>query len=387
MNNNDSSNDDDDDRESITPPNGKKIESSTPNFQQDHGIKEHNNHINEKNHKNPPMYDDEFRKKRKRNLGRSARRRRKKLLELEAVVGSSTSTSTSSSSLSSTISSNTVHQTMASMERIIIDETSRPQTPSLVPTDRQYTWPAVEKLRTLSDADQQALVQQLGYLPGNALQVVARASAIPGLSSVCSSKKDDPIVLKLYPIVVRQENEGKGGRNKPRRRKKNALSDNDPSNGPTSFNILVPGSEHDEVKSPPLLEPFPTIYWVTHPQVRAWISKLEVEQLGTTLERRLQQNPNALEQMKRAHGSYGTERCQLLTSQDWQWIQARKYQPAFDVARGVAGIRNPSSIKCLHAHAAHYWSGCQENIVGQWVVEQVQDLLLRSQSQATIDKE
>ena len=126
------------------------------------------------------------------------------------------------------------------------------------------------------------------------------------------------------------------------------------------------------------MEPFPTIYWVTNPRVKALISKLELEKMGLELEQRLKESANDLESMKKAHQEYGNERLDLITSssKDWKWIQEKGWEPAFASSRGVAGIRNLASIKCLHAHAAHYWSGCQHNIVGKLVADKVSSMMM-----------
>jgi hypothetical protein len=76
--------------------------------------------------------------------------------------------------------------------------------------------------------------------------------------------------------------------------------------------------------------------------------------------------------MKKAHASYGQERYDSILLHDWNYIRNRKWDStAFSKDRGVAGMRNPSSVKCLHAHLAHYWSGCNDNVVGKWVAEEV----------------
>ena len=99
---------------------------------------------------------------------------------------------------------------------------------------------------------------------------------------------------------------------------------------------------------------------------------MELEQFGKQYEQILQEDSDSLESMARAHRAYGRDRRALLTKDDLDWIQKRKWDAAYDPdRRGVAGIRNFKSIKCLHAHAAHYWSGCEDNVVGKWVAKEV----------------
>jgi hypothetical protein len=159
--------------------------------------------------------------------------------------------------------------------------------------DRQHVWPSVQILRQLDASDEQSLMNQLGYLPGNALQAAARADAIPGLDP---NHPTAPIVLRLYPIVVRDETDGKRKHHKPRVRKQQQPPPPPINNGEET----TCSTTHDDTRHH-LLEPFPTIYWVTHPRLRALISKLELDQLGVALEKKLKEDAVAMEQMKRAH--------------------------------------------------------------------------------------
>jgi len=139
------------------------------------------------------------------------------------------------------------------------------------------------------------------------------------------------------------------------------------------------------------------------------ISKLELDRLNVKFEQRLlneeiqQKNSrekttmgcnkiektfckssSPLASMRCAHQSYGKERRGLLSSRDFEYVKGRRWYDEnstpsnvknatvpFSDGCGVAGIRNPKAVKCLHAHAAHYWSGNSDNIVGRWVWEQL----------------
>ena len=129
------------------------------------------------------------------------------------------------------------------------------------------------------------------------------------------------------------------------------------------------------------------------------------------MEQKLKSSPHNLEQMERAHKSYGKARWELLTDEDREEVLKRGWGEALGVERGVAGIRpkkiNSASgdvietwdgVKCLHAHAAHYLAQIEEwrqsssqndckannlkeliescnrddlNLVGKWTVEAV----------------
>jgi hypothetical protein len=231
------------------------------------------------------------------------------------------------------------------------------------PNDRDRIWPGVLERRSVKwlDADETALVGQLGYLPGNAVAVAARSSQVPKLKI----EGDVPIVLQLYPIAVRDAYAGgKSDGRKFKGRKRG------PSKQPD------PNDEDKDAEEQHLIEPFPTMYWVTHPLLRTLTSKLELGQSHNVkiLEKLLSTNETALESMKTAHIAYGEGRWKLLTEGDQTEMESRQWKGALAEKTGVAGIRKPFAIKCLHAHLAHHLSGgpgSEENVVGKWVLEEL----------------
>ena len=286
-------------------------------------------------------------RKRKNIMGRCTRRRQAKLRDIEAAE-----------------------------ERIWSGETEVLVATKSVPTDRDIVWPGVLERRkgSLTSTEEATLVGQLGYLPGNAICVAARAQQVPALTV------DDsvPIVLKLYPLVIRDVYAGgksNGRKFKGRRRVKISRT----ANGNTSTNQKdEPSQDATDREEPPLLEPFPTHYWLTHPLLRILTSKLELTNNVSLMEDQLQSDPQALESMVRAHQAYGQERWENLTETDINLVKERKWEPALDSRRGVAGIKRHTTIKCLHAHLAHYLSGgrgSEDNIVGKWVMESVAKIL------------
>jgi hypothetical protein len=54
----------------------------------------------------------------------------------------------------------------------------------------------------------------------------------------------------------------------------------------------------------------------------------------------------------------------FLLPQNWEYILQRKWESAVDANEGFAAIRNPASVKGLHAHASHCSSGCEDKVVG-----------------------
>jgi hypothetical protein len=254
-----------------------------------------------------------------------------------------------------------------------------------LPVDRDRVWPAVIEQRTLkkwSTEDEAELVAQLGYLPGNAIRISARTSYVPGLMEVVKNG-NLPVALQLYPIALREEHAGgKQGRRFKARKRRQIVSkpdedteEDDDKDSNDNGDSNVNGKPEKDKSS--LIEPFPTLFWLTHPLLRVWISKLELDGLGSRLEQRLRSCPESTARMEKAHLAYGQERYQLLTEQDLVLIQSRGWTEAFAPTRGVAGIRNYSAIKCLHAHAAHFLSepeGKANNVIGEWVMQAVATL-------------
>jgi hypothetical protein len=292
-------------------------------------------------------------KKRNNRPGRASRRRKQKLVDIQRAEDDIRGTCATASTA---------------------DNSERP---SHLPVDRDRVWPAVTEQRTLnhwSTEDEAELVSQLGYLPGNAIFISARTSHVPALMEVVKNGSL-PVALQLYPIALRDEHAGgkAGGRRfKARKRRQVVGKTEDPEDDENSSN----GDSNSKTETS-LIEPFPTMFWLTNPLLRIWISKLELDGLGSRLEERLASCPESMARMEKAHQAYGQERYQLLTQEDLVLIRSRGWEAAFAPTRGVAGIRNYSAIKCLHAHAAHYLSepeGKANNVIGEWVMQAVANL-------------
>ena len=124
------------------------------------------------------------------------------------------------------------------------------------------------------------------------------------------------------------------------------------------------GGRYDELK------PFPTIIWLTCPVVKGDISRLEDAGWGTWMQQEVKDGPRAktLQRiMKEAHDKYARERWGLLTESDREVVVSRKWTSALrDV--GIAGIRDPRKVKCLHCHFAHHAARpTHGNIIGEIV--------------------
>lgn len=391
-------------------------------------------------------------KGRHRNLGRQARKRRRKALEIEAVafahIASSVAAATASTADDNKNNQNgskrTARNGISNNEELNEANRISSSKVNILPTDRSYVLEDVEACSQLNERDRHDLVRQLGYLPGNGMSVAARIrdffstedieqilinilhsscernravvqdsnekhctenKKLPGKKTTITTEMikkimNEPLTVKLYPLVLRDESSSTKNRRKRRRVEDTA-----------SAQMNQRQKSLFDTKSVPLMEPFPTIYWVTHPLIKGLISKLELDRCVYHFERRLaegetekseivvRQNNNnnhdndndnswnkarfiescssrssssPLAEMKLAHESYGNERWKMLSSSDMEYVKYRRWdQSAFSKNCGVAGIRNPKAVKCLHAHAAHFFSGNCNNVVGRWVWERL----------------
>ena len=276
--------------------------------------------------------------------------------------------------------------------------------------------------------DQMILSRQLGFVPGNAICVVARENAYHKIEEPSKNndendlaKKNDnnekgcPIVLKLYPLAIRDCYAGGklDGRKFKSRKRGNVKHDEKVINEEMEVMKQVSeGLPRDNMKSSSdavneqtvycgnddkletsqkkhrrrdwqtsnnkgIIEPFPTIFWLTCPKLRVLISRLETgkEYNVKKFENKLKSDPHALQSMREAHLCYGTTRWNLLNQEDREEVIKRGWKSSLGIERGVAGIRQYDSIKCLHTHAAHFLSGEEKNVVGKWVMEAVQKLI------------
>jgi len=167
---------------------------------------------------------------------------------------------------------------------------------------------------TLSAQDLATIVEQLGFIPTNLVRVVAR-----------DPTTQSPTVCQLYPLTRPA---------KERRRK---------------------GGEKD-------FEPFPTMFWMTCPLLKARVSALEDDGWVAKLEARLAASEPDRRRMADAHAAYGRRRWALLSPADVALVEARGWVgPLRDV--GIAGMRNTEKVKCLHTQLA-YWLALQQQCEG-----------------------
>jgi hypothetical protein len=172
----------------------------------------------------------------------------------------------------------------------------------------------------LAPAVEAAIRARLGFVPTNLLKV--------------HTDEDRPAVLEVYPLK-RQPVEARA----PRRRG---------ASGP--------------------VQPWPTTYWFVDEILHVRIAALEARGWVGRLERRLDGDAEALDAAERAHVAAGRERWAALTAGDRDLAEARGWAKALrDV--GIAGMRSPRKVKCLHAQYAHFIGAQVVSPVGGWIRE------------------
>jgi len=227
-------------------------------------------------------------------------------------------------------------------------------------------------------------MDQLGYIPSNVISISSRRGQ--------GSDKDvepTPLALRTYPL-----------------------------NG---------GASRRKAKARGRLTPFPTLYWMCCPVIGKAIADLERRGFVRLYEERLIQSPDDWHQFVMAHKDYAEERWSILSDShrymiennlegmnagmkhmiQYSGIAGTDYK-SFDIRllgttqknhaaddhpiqhanlavsandNGILTSMRPS-IKCLHAHYAHYRSQVSSgrlheneeiNIVGKWIHQSLQD--------------
>ena len=260
-----------------------------------------------------------------------------------------------------------------------------------------------------------SIVKQLGYCPGNAIHIACRVihleSLYPQLYNLLlhqnNNDKNIPLALLLYPLVKRHAHSSQAYKNKSRKRGNQRQlqqpSDHKKLKDEKQTEKLKPeeSENHNEKIQEKkdsndnavqiIYEPFPTIYWLTNPLIRTLISQVEIQNGVSRMESRLRSaDTNHIQQMSMAHDAYIQTRSNLWTENDS--IQFPNYNNHTFSKRGIAGMTKVETVKCLHAHTAHYLGQlstihddkCHSsiNLVGQWTLQEIEQMLKSKQSLA-----
>ena len=243
--------------------------------------------------------------------------------------------------------------------------------------------------RQITPEEEEALLDQLGYVPPNICCVSAKSGSRADIftdaktnSAIDTSSRGigRPIAIKSYPLLVQ---------------------------------ILNKEQEQEKYNH----TPFPTLYWLTCPHVSRAISEIERNGYVKKFQLRLEDDTSLAKEWWQCHEEYALERWQLLSESDREWLQSnnqvdennkRKVDSMREMIQysGVAGTdhrrlrdtdedktnkdNDPSlyvpSVKCLHSHYAHYRSQQESdssvmvNVVGKWthelLIEEFPDLII-----------
>lgn len=121
---------------------------------------------------------------------------------------------------------------------------------------------------------------------------------------------------------------------------------------------------HPLVGGPGSLRPFPTLYWLTCPALCRQLSRLEMRGLIQEFDARLAADEDFAAAMAQAHEDYVAAR-EALVVPPVDPASARVL--ATMRSRGIGGIANWRSTKCLHLHFAHHLAG--RNPIGAELAE------------------
>jgi hypothetical protein len=101
------------------------------------------------------------------------------------------------------------------------------------------------------------------------------------------------------------------------------------------------------------VEPFPTLFWLDCEAVSKQIARLEYAGGVGAIEERIAADPALRERVHADHDAYVEERWQLLSDDDRVRAEAARVAGALQ-RRGIGGIANRDSVKCMHLHYAHH---------------------------------
>lgn len=199
----------------------------------------------------------------------------------------------------------------------------------------------VVALSIRSPAEQEAVQRQLGYLPPNFICV-----------SAWRGDGCEPVAIKTYPL--------NGG---ARRRQAKAA-----------------------IEQLPIGTPFPTLYWLTCPEISKAVAEFERKGYVRLFQERLNADPLLANRLIQCHQEYADERWESLTLEDRSFLLEE--DPSVQRMRnmmqcsGISGTNFTAqdghddkpfvaSIKCLHAHYAHYRSTMLSHVTPNPVGEMI----------------
>lgn len=126
------------------------------------------------------------------------------------------------------------------------------------------------------------------------------------------------------------------------------------------------------IRVSPLVDgkPFGSFYWLSCPVLKKEIDHLEagglIQKIQTEI---LDVNEEFLNELIKNHESYIEDRLRYL-KEDGLWDQVAENMWPSIKERGVGGVQNFKSIRCLHMHYAHHL--VSQNVIGKYLDEEFQ---------------
>ena len=141
-----------------------------------------------------------------------------------------------------------------------------------------------------SVVEEDVVQKQLGYLPNNFVRVAAW------------NKLNEPVAIQTYPL---------NGGAKRRQAKSKLVVQQQESSSSSSSAVALPLQQKSVVQSP-----FPTLFWLTCPNISKAIADLEGRGYVKIFENKLNLKPSLVNQLLCCHEEYALLRWQSLTEED-----------------------------------------------------------------------
>jgi len=108
------------------------------------------------------------------------------------------------------------------------------------------------------------------------------------------------------------------------------------------------------VRVHPLMEgkPFPTLFWLTCPQLVRAVAELEARGWIDRIEEEVAKDPDLATALRGAHRAYALERASHLSAEERKSLGSSGMLRSL-TERGIGGIADFTRLKCLHLHVAH----------------------------------
>lgn len=147
--------------------------------------------------------------------------------------------------------------------------------------------------------------------------------------------------------------------------------------GVRAIETRCPAGHPQVIRVYPLVDekPFPTLFWLTCPELIAQISRLEHQGFIQRIELLIGEDEVFKTGYHLNHSEYANERWSELSSDDVNWIEQQNLTASIKNT-GIGGIRDRDTVKCLHLHYAHHLA--RANVIGAWIDENF-DISLCSQ--------